>query len=88
MHKQFDYTKLASRTWDKEILNYIGLIHEYKGRQQLYLAQRLDDLDKLVELAKIQSTKASNVIEGIVTTDQRLAQLVSEKIGKFIKSDS
>ncbi len=80
MNKTFDYSKLSNRTWDKEILNYIGLIHEYKGRQQLYLAQRPDDLDKLVELAKIQSTEASNAIEGIVTTNQRLAQLMSEKI--------
>ena len=35
--REFDYQKLAERTWDKEVLNYIGLIHEYKGRQQLYL---------------------------------------------------
>lgn len=79
MYKVFDYSKLESRTWDKEILNYIGLIHEYKGRQQLYLAQRPDELDKLIELAKIQSTEASNAIEGIITTNQRLVQLMSDK---------
>ncbi len=79
MYKEFDYSKLESRTWDKEILNYIGLIHEYKGRQQLYLAQRPDELDKLVELAKVQSTEASNAIEGIMTTNQRLIQLMSDK---------
>lgn len=79
MYKVFDYSKLESRTWDKEILNYIGLIHEYKGRQQLYLAQKPDELDKLVELAKIQSTEASNAIEGIITTNQRLVQLMSDK---------
>ena len=79
MFKVFDYSKLESRTWDKEVLNYIGLIHEFKGRQQLYLAQRPDELDKLVELAKIQSTEASNAIEGIITTNQRLVQLMSDK---------
>lgn len=79
MHKEFDYSKLIDRTWDKEVLNYIGLIHEYKGRQQLYLAKRPDDLDKLVEISKIQSTEASNAIEGIVTTNQRLVQLMQEK---------
>ena len=79
MFKEFDYSKLESRTWDKEVLNYIGLIHEFKGRQQLYLAQRPDELDKLVELAKIQSTEASNAIEGIITTNQRLVQLMSDK---------
>lgn len=79
MRKVFDYSKLEIRTWDKEVLNYIGLIHEYKGRQQLYLAQRPDELDKLIELAKIQSTEASNAIEGIITTNQRLVQLMNDK---------
>ncbi len=79
MHKAFDYSKLESRTWDKEVLNYIALIHEYKGRQQLYLSQRPDGLDKLVELSKIQSTEASNAIEGIITTNQRLVQLMNDK---------
>lgn len=79
MYKAFDYSQLAERTWDREVLNYIGLIHEFKGRQQLYLAQRPADLDKLIEVAKIQSTEASNAIEGICTTNQRLAQLMDEK---------
>ncbi len=79
MRKVFDYSELEIRTWDKEILNYIGLIHEYKGRQQLYLVQRPDELDKLIELAKIQSTEASNAIEGIITTNQRLVQLMNDK---------
>lgn len=79
MYKKFDYTKLENRTWDKEILNYIGLIHEFKGRQQLYLAQQPFELEKLVELAKVQSTEASNAIEGIITTKQRLVQLMEDK---------
>jgi len=60
-------------------MNYIGLIHEFKGRQQLYLQQKPEELDKLVELAKRQSTEASNEIEGIVTTNARLAQLMTDK---------
>lgn len=77
--REFDYQKLAERTWDKEVLNYIGLIHEYKGRQQLYLEQKPEELDKLVELAKNQSTQASNEIEGIRTTNSRLKQLMADK---------
>ena len=77
--KVLDYKKLVNRTWDKEVLNYVGLIHEYKGRQQLYLAQRPEDLDKLIEIAKIQSTEASNDIEGIRTTNARLKQLMADK---------
>ena len=77
--KIFDYKKLSEKTWDKEVLNYIGLIHEYKGRQQLYLEQKPEELDRLVELAKIQSTEASNEIEGIITTNSRLKQLMNNK---------
>ena len=37
------------------------------------------ELDRLVEIAKIQSTESSNAIEGILTTNQRLKQLMAEK---------
>lgn len=79
MRKVFEYSSLANRTFGKEILNYIGLIHELKGKQALYLEQRPDELDRLVELSKIQSTEASNAIEGIVTTNQRFAKLMQDK---------
>ena len=45
----------------------------------MYLKQRPKELEKLVEIAKIQSTEASNAIEGIVTTSTRIKQLVKEK---------
>jgi len=77
--RNFDYSRLKDRKWDKEVLNYIGLIHEYKGRQQLYLSQKPDELDRLVEIAKRQSTEASNEIEGIRTTSSRLKQLILDK---------
>lgn len=77
--RYFDYSKLKNRKWPKEVVNYVGLIHEYKGRQQLYLQQKPEELDKLVELAKRQSTEASNDIEGIRTTTSRLIQLMNDK---------
>ena len=77
--REFDYSKLKEKTWNSEILIKVANIHEAKGRQELYLAQKPDELNRLVEIAKIQSTEASNVIEGIRTTDSRLKQLVSEK---------
>ncbi len=79
MRKIFDYSKLIDRKFGKEIINYIGLVHEFKGRQELFLNQRKDDLDKLIEISKIQSTEASNEIEGIITTNQRLKELMADK---------
>ena len=77
--RTFDYSILKNQTWDNEILGLVAQIHEYKGRQELYLKQKPAELDKLVEIAKIQSTEASNEIEGIRTTNTRLRQLVADK---------
>lgn len=77
--RHFDYGKLKEKMWDTEIVNYLSLIHEEKGKQTLYLKQKPEQLDRLVEIAKVQSTEASNEIEGIRTTETRLRQLMSEK---------
>lgn len=75
----FNYNILKDEKWDSEILGLVAQIHEYKGRQELYLKQKPEELDKLVEIAKVQSTEASNEIEGIRTTNTRLRQLVADK---------
>ena len=77
--RQFNYTKIKEMTWDAEILGYIAAIYKEAGKQELYLKQRPEELGKLIEIAKIQSTEASNAIEGIVTTNIRIRQLVEEK---------
>lgn len=87
MHKEFDYSKLANRCFDREIINYIGLIHEFKGRQELYLKQKPKKLDRLIELSKVQSTESSNEIEGIVTTNRRFVQLMNEKTAPKNRSE-
>jgi len=75
----FDYSSLKEKTWDSEIISLIAQIHEYKGRQEVYIKQKPEELDKFVEIAKRQSTEASNAIEGIRTTSSRLKQLCEEK---------
>ncbi len=77
--RNFNYDLLQNCSFDCEILGLVAQIHEYKGRQELYLKQQSHDLDRLVEIAKIQSTEASNKIEGIITTSTRIKQLMSEK---------
>ena len=75
----FNYAAIKEQKWDSDILGYIAAIYKEAGKQELYLKQRPDELEKLVEIAKIQSTEASNAIEGIVTTSTRIKQLVEEK---------
>lgn len=43
------------------------------------MKEKSDELDKLVEIAKIQSTESSNEIEGIITTSTRIKQLMENK---------
>lgn len=75
----FNYSAIREQKWDSEILGLIAAIYKEAGKQELYLKRRPEELEKLVEIAKIQSTEASNAIEGIVTTNTRIRQLVEEK---------
>ena len=77
--RNFNYSAIKYQKWDSEILGLIAAIYKEAGKQEMYLKQRPEELDKLVEIAKIQSTEASNAIEGIVATSTRIRQLVEEK---------
>ena len=77
--RKFDYTKLSTMSWDSETLDLIAFISQEKGKQELYLRQKPQELEKLVEVAKVQSTESSNAIEGIRTTNTRLRQICEEK---------
>lgn len=75
----FDYINEPKKLLTPEIVQMIGSIHEHKGKQELFLEANIDELKTLLEVALIQSTGASNRIEGIYTSDKRLEELVSQK---------
>ena len=77
--RSFNYEKYKEHTWDNEILSYVSQIHEFRGKQDLYVCQKPVELKRLVEIAKIQSTESSNSIEGIVTTKPRMRELMKDK---------
>lgn len=77
--RTFNYSTIQEQKWDSDILGLVAAIYRSAGRQEMYLRQRPEELDRLVEIAKVQSTEASNAIEGIVTTSTRIRQLVEEK---------
>lgn len=77
--RSFNYSIIREQKWDSEILSLIAAIYKEAGKQELFVKQRPEELNKLVEIAKIQSTEASNAIEGIVTTSTRIRELVNEK---------
>ena len=76
----YEYNKKWQKLLTPEIVSMLLQIHEYKGEQNLFIEAQSDVLTKLVEIAKIQSTEASNKIEGIYTSDERLKKLVNNKV--------
>ncbi|MDO5340519.1 MAG: Fic family protein [Eubacteriales bacterium] len=76
--RSFDYKEEWKKLLTPEIVTYLTQIHEFKGEQTLFIKEKADTLSQLVDTAKIQSTEASNKIEGIYTSDERLKALVKD----------
>lgn len=77
MHK-FDYSFLDNGMLPAELVNVTASISSLKT----VAAFKKNDFQKvfteLESIAKIQSVKSSNEIEGIVTSDERIAQIVQQ----------
>lgn len=74
----FDYREKWKRLLTPEIVSYLTKIHEFKGAQNVFFEAKADNLMSLADLAKMQSTEASNKIEGIYTSEERLKALVRD----------
>lgn len=77
--RAFDFKKEYQKLLIPEVVALLSQIHEHKGQQNLFIEAKKDVLSDLLEIAKIQSTEASNRIEGIITTDDRLKKIVRDK---------
>ena len=77
--REFNFKTEYNKLLTPEVVAYLTQIHEYKGQQNLFIEAKADALANLLEVAKIQSTEASNRIEGIITTDDRLKKIVRDK---------
>ncbi|MBQ2144569.1 MAG: Fic family protein [Oscillospiraceae bacterium] len=77
--RTFDYQTKYKELLTPEIVALLTAIHEYRGKQNRVIEENNDVLTKLLEIAKIQSTEASNRIEGIVTTAERLKKILRDK---------
>ena len=90
--KQFDYQTLNHLNYSSDLVNKMNQIYNLRGKTDSYETDYRDTLDRLVEVAKIQSTSSSNRIEGIYTTDERMNKIMQDRgdekklIGLLIKS--
>ena len=83
----FDYKETPKLLLTPDIVNILSSLHEFRGKQELYIEAEADVLTALLDIAKIQSTKASNKIEGIYTSDERLEALIMEKAEPRTRSE-
>ena len=77
--RNYDLQNKWQKLLTPDIVALLTQIHEFKGEQNLFIEAHSDTLTQLVEIAKIQSTEASNKIEGIYTSDERLKKIVLDK---------
>jgi Fic family protein len=77
---QFEYGKVLNCLMTPEVVSALGSVREHRGRQELYKSLQPATLEKLCEVAKIQSTGASNRIENISTSEVRLRELMQRKV--------
>ena len=85
--RTFDYKNEYKKLLSADIVSLLTKIHEYKGTQLQIANENADILTQLVEIAKIQSTDASNKIEGISTSNERLQKIVKEKTRPKTRSE-
>ena len=67
--KEINYRKIEEMPITIEVMNMISALHEYKGRQELYIETQPEILERLMEVARLQCSEASNKIEVIYTSD-------------------
>lgn len=77
--RKYDFQNKWQKLLVPDIVALLTQIHEFKGEQNLFIETNSDTLTQLVEVARIQSTEASNKIEGIYTSDDRLKKIVLNK---------
>lgn len=86
--RSYNYQYLSNLLLPMDTVRLIGRINEYKGKQDLYKQQAPQILNTLRDVAVIQSTKASNAIEGIVVTESRLHTIMSKTADPADRSEA
>ena len=76
--KRFDYSFLEKGMLPAGLVNVVSAITELRARESQLKDNYPDVFTRLESIAKVQSVKGSNAIEGIVTTDQRVNEIVNQ----------
>jgi len=86
--KRFDYSFLESGMLPAGLVNVVGAIAELREREKQLKDNYPDVFTRLESIAKVQSVKGSNEIEGIITSEQRVNEIVNQNSAPLNHNES
>ena len=75
--RRFDYSFLDSGLLPASLVSITGNIYALRTAADVRKSDHIRVFTELEAIARVQSVKSSNAIEGIVTSDQRIAEIVN-----------
>ncbi len=76
--RRFDYSFLNNGLLPANFVNLTASIASMKAMASVRKDEHIRVFTELEAIAKVQSVKSSNAIEGIVTSDERIAEIVNQ----------
>jgi Fic family protein len=76
--RYFDYSFLEHGLLPAGLVSAVGAISELRERESALKFSYPDVFTRLESIAKVQSVKGSNEIEGIITSEQRINEIVNQ----------
>lgn len=76
--RKFDYTFLENGMLPANLINITGVIYSLKTGSDVRKTEFEKIFTELEKVAKVQSIKSSNAIEGIITSDDRINAIVNQ----------
>ena len=76
--RKFDYSFLDNGLLPANLINLTGVIYSLKTGAEIRKDEYGKIFTELEKIAKVQSVKSSNAIEGIVTSDERIKEIVNQ----------
>lgn len=76
--KKFDYSFLDNGLLPANLINITGTIYSLKAGAKIRQGEYEKIFTELEKIAIVQSVKSSNAIEGIITSDERIEEIVNQ----------
>ena len=86
--RRFDYSFLEKGMLPAGLVNVVSAISELRAREDRLIQDYPDVFTRLESIAKVQSVKGSNAIEGIVTSEQRINEIVNQNSAPLNHSEA